>query len=256
MSLKQPRVALTQAQLRQKLREQLDLLRGAALRFDKGDLSAALQMAVSLRILLYSRRHSKSLLEQLGLHSTAFADTAFAMPTGTGVAFCSLVVFDGNSSIERWWPRLDLGYELVPDLVGVRSRRYLRLPFTDWWQQIIFRNNSNSRLTRKDLVLTMANQDGGAHVDLAVEAVYHELVYGDCLNLKTETERADYSSDGVVVGKIKTWTPIPHAERAAVRQVAHEVLRTLNTIISAPYEPLFPVGFSAMWIQVDDAVTP
>lgn len=49
------------------------------------------------------------------------------------------------------------------------------MDFADWWTQPVFVDQSGRKLTRKDLVMTAANQDGGAHVDPALNASYAEL---------------------------------------------------------------------------------
>jgi hypothetical protein len=38
------------------------------------------------------------------------------------------------------------------------------LQFPHWWNEVIFVDGARAELTRRDLVLAVANQDGGAHV--------------------------------------------------------------------------------------------
>jgi hypothetical protein len=48
------------------------------------------------------------------------------------------------------------------------------LAFDDWRKELVFENRK-SRLTRKDLVLTIANKDGGAHFDTEVDERYDDF---------------------------------------------------------------------------------
>jgi hypothetical protein len=48
------------------------------------------------------------------------------------------------------------------------------LPVEEWWNQII-RVQGGNKLSRRDMVLTLANQDGGAHVDSKVDANYQDF---------------------------------------------------------------------------------
>ena len=86
--------------------------------------------------------------------------------------------------------------------------------FESWWSGTVFRDNSRGTLSRKDLVLIAANQDGGAHVDPALNEVYARLSQDNAMGWSTS------GPDGE--------RPMPRPERAAIRQIAHETLKTLK----------------------------
>ena len=69
-------------------------------------------------------------------------------------------------------------------------------------------------LSREQLVLTVANQDGGAHVDPALEPTYFALT------------RESLVGEGAIGGKPVKWesNPVPHA----IRQIAYETILTLE----------------------------
>jgi hypothetical protein len=66
----------------------------------------------------------------------------------------------------------------------------------------------------------MANKDGGAHVDPVLPDHFRRLARENALEWRTTDD-------------FKTWTDIPAPERAAVRQVGHELLSTLDPSYSA-----------------------
>lgn len=79
--------------------------------------------------------------------------------------------------------------------------------------KVVFRDAEGRDITRRGLVLAVANQDGGGHVDPTLKAAYAALSRQNSLGWRR-----------VIDGKDEPAGP-PHLD--AVRQVAHEVLKTL-----------------------------
>ena len=82
------------------------------------------------------------------------------------------------------------------------------------------------RLSRKDVVLTATNKDGGAHVDQKLTPAYEMLAAGGAVGSFI------WGSDSV-----KQTFPITKAHLVALRQIGHEVLRSL----SGNWSPVEPV---------------
>lgn len=89
------------------------------------------------------------------------------------------------------------------------------IPFTDWWDTEVVCLTAGVRMTRKSLVLAVANQDGGAHVD--------------------ETLKPDYMAIKSGAGLVMTFLPaggnpveIPLESHNVVtlRQIGYEVLHS------------------------------
>jgi len=85
--------------------------------------------------------------------------------------------------------------------------------FDEWWSEIVFKDDQGSTLTRGDLIRTVRDQDGGGHVDSSLESTYARLSRENSL--------------GWVMQKENSPTPILNAEMAALRQIGHEILKTL-----------------------------
>jgi hypothetical protein len=197
------RYDLTVRELEEHLAEQLSLLEASADAFDQGAKAEAKRMAASLRILLHDTARSLSLLGQLGRKAICFFDSAFDFDPNSRVPYSGLITMVGFPPPPRYQAPLD---ELPS---GFREK-----PFDQWWSAPIFVDQNRREITRKKLVLTIADQDGGAHVDPSLDATYADLVKRNSL--------------GILGGDGETWGPVSGAERAAIRQITHEVLKTLK----------------------------
>lgn len=73
---------------------------------------------------------------------------------------------------------------------------------------------SRNRFSRRDLVLSLCNKDGGAHIDPKLDATYAALTRNASMGHMYQTP----SSSGM----------IESIELASVRQIAYEVLMSLK----------------------------
>jgi hypothetical protein len=202
--------AFTRTELEAHLDEQLGFLDRSAAAFDAGYEDEAKRLAVILRVLLHDTTQSHSLLEQLGRKNRDFYDTAF----------------DTNPASHGDLVSNPTGAGLVAVATGVDAAKYVALldhapwfkslSFSAWWNAPVLVDRAGRKWTRKDLVLTAANQDGGAHVDPALDETYYKLSRENALGSITVD---------LVTGVVR---PVEGPERAAIRQIAHEVLKTLR----------------------------
>lgn len=188
-------------ELEQHLADHIGFLKSSADAFDSGSDGEAKRLAVSIRVLCHDTPVSHSLLGQLGQLTRRFLSTVIPfdprnVSTHNGLA---MIAHRGRDTV------------YVPMLDSVPYRR--RIPFTDWWNEIVFVDDRRAHLSRKGLILAVANQDGGAHVGPELNEAYARL--------------SRHNSLGWVIKAGVDELPIPKPERAAVRQIAHEVLSTL-----------------------------
>jgi hypothetical protein len=113
---------------------------------------------------------------------------------------------------------LTLGVNNVPDYYAALDNPIGKKPdyidFDSWWSNDIFFGKDETRLSRRDIVLTITDQDGGAHVDSGLEANY--------ANLKNNNPPKVYIAN-INGGNAR---PATGAELALMRQIAHEVSKT------------------------------
>ena len=194
------------------LREHVDFVVRASDAHDAGYISEVTRCAVALKALFHSPPPLLSWLALAdGLHG-GFLSTALPN-TQEGVSrYGSLVRianFDGRAIY------------LCP-LDSAWHTRWVK--FAEWWSEPVFVDEHRKELSRRDVVLTVASRDGGTNVDPNLTMAYARLL--------------QFATPGATTGAIldvsaipnstgPTGEPVSHPERVALRQIAHEALRTL-----------------------------
>ena len=98
--------------------------------------------------------------------------------------------------------------------------------FSDWWDMPVLvakKQKGEILFGRRDIVLHLANQDGGSHVDDSLPRNYAELSRFGAIGLVTRREGMDKP--------ISIGNPI----LPSVRQIAHETLRTLQRAVPGSF---------------------
>lgn len=190
----------TNTELQGHLQDHLGFLVSSAAAFDSGNLGEAKRLAVSLRVLFHDTGQSHSLLGQLSRLGGSFISSAIPHDTGNVTRHGGLIMTATSKAGSTYYAPLD----------DVLIERWL--PFQDWWNEPVFVDTQRAVLTRRSLILAVANQDGGAHVDPNLTDTYARL--------------SRHNSMGWI--QMPGGVPIRNPERAAVRQIAHEALKTLK----------------------------
>jgi hypothetical protein len=202
--------------LSDRLGEHLELMRVLCECYDRGDEIVALSIATAIRVLVHDTDSSTSPLKHLGRKdrrylSTNFRDPAQRVHLGL-VRRINVGVNDGNGGEAKYWPLCDELYFPSP------TEHFSLLAFDDWWKEPVF-ENAKCNLTRKDLVLIMANKDGGAHFDIEIDERYDDF---------RKSSSGGSSLFGRLSGAVRGYDNVPI--HPAVRQIAYELLRSdLNT---------------------------
>jgi hypothetical protein len=219
-------VLQTPQELEAKLAEQLDFLTTSADRFDRGATAEAKRLALAIRILVYDYRQSRSVLGQLGRKGVKFFDSAGEYDSGNIADHWGLVLMAVGGGLPSYVAPLDD----LPTGQGVWT------DFDSWWGKVVFRDAQKREITRGELVLAVANQDGGAHVDPSLREVYAALSRQNSLGWT------------MVMGADKR--PADPAHLAAVRQVAHEILKSLvPDYVKKPIRPPGTAVFAGLRIE-------
>jgi hypothetical protein len=202
-------VRQTRSELEQHLEEQLQFLEASADAFDAGREAEAKRLALTLRVLLHTAK-SHSLLSQLGLEDKPFYDSARMREYGNlNKQLHSLVVarvpVPGSGAAGPDYVAM-LDWQLAP------ADRWL--PFPTWWRNEVLDGGEGVSMSRRDLVLTVANKDGGGHVDPEVPTSYARLTRWNAMGWEAVAQGQRRPLEG------------PHL--ASIRQITHEVLKTLR----------------------------
>jgi hypothetical protein len=143
-------MAISSSALTQQLKRQLVFLRNSAAAYDAGHIEEAVRIGVVIRVLCHDATYP-SLLKQMGLkESMQLVTTARDVPADLMKTIDVAELLVGMTFGQT------LSYDPVPEGSPV-------IPCIDWWTQPVFFRDA-VMYTRKDVVLSAANKDGGAHV--------------------------------------------------------------------------------------------
>lgn len=202
------RIPQAASDLERHLADQLRFLESSAAAFDSGFEGEARRLAVVIRVLVHDTKQSKSLLGLLGRKAMGFYDSALDVNPN------NVMTHSGLTAMRLTAGGPNAGGKYIALLDGtIASHR--PVTFDQWWNKVVIVDDQRHTITRKELVLAVANTDGGAHVDPNLDEKYARLSRGNSLAWIWHDERGDRPMEG--------------PELAAVRQIAHEVLKSFQT---------------------------
>ena len=212
------------------LQRQLNFIRHSCDSYDRGFRDEAIRIAQQVRVMIHQTRSSTSLLTQLNATHIRLLTTVPPVSQNTvfwdGMSFMMATVKDNTPS-----------FNVDAALAGGPFQKLF--PVDAWWNQLLYVRN-DIRITRRNLVLTAANKDGGAHIDPNLTAEYRELTQG---LWKVVTE--------------STETPVLDSQLYFLRQIGHEILhssdlqqmaetRTVPSFVPTPPADLEPERFQPL----------
>jgi hypothetical protein len=212
-------VQRTPEDLEEQLREQIRFLERSCSIYDDADVAAAKEIATRLRLLLHDPRpastsKSRSLLGQLNAkNDRPFWNSAVPNHPANLLTHCGLVCMSFNTVTQR--------VSCVPHLDDPPSPPRSS-SFAAWWEEEIFHGKDGVTFTRNLLVRSVADQDGGAHVDPDFSDDYAALARGNAYGWTAVN--ADGSG------------PVRPPELPAIRQIGHELLKSLLPSYGCSYK--------------------
>jgi hypothetical protein len=177
--------------------------------FDSGLEAAGKHISLSLRVLLHNRGQSRSLLDQLGLRLGRFLDSAGPLNPRNLLTECNFVLLHFSSSGGNYKPLISAGGDPF---------RMQPIPFVNWWNDPVLKDDRGRTFCRRELVLHVADTDGGAHVDPELEEAY--------MAISRENSLGWVFYDGNVESAFSG-----RPELACMRQIAHELLSTIHHFV-------------------------
>jgi hypothetical protein len=205
------KVSQSEEDLKKHLKEQFDFLQLSAKSYDLGYTSEAKRIATTLRVLLHDTKSSKSLLTLLGKKGIKFYNGAEDYEAGLApkLKLVSVTIQGEGNQINNAF------YKAHLDNWPPSGDKNKKTEFLQWWNQIIIIDQKKNKFSRKDLILIVSNQDGGAHVDPKLDAAYADLTKFNSLGWVLISDNRE-----------KSFSIGP--ELANIRQICHEVLKTLR----------------------------
>lgn len=150
-----------------RLKEQMQFLRTSLCGFYAGDFAESVRIATVIRVLVHESGMSKPLLKQ-------------AKPNGLELPILEHVdEKDGPEALFSFAVSVRMGPTVAP-AVDLESSHHTLSSVGSWWNRTVF--TFQSRLAtqliyrRKQVVLILANKEGGAHVDQNEDPNYERLL--------------------------------------------------------------------------------
>lgn len=172
--------------------------------YDQGYEDESLRLATTMRVMFHQTGSSTSLLTHMGLAGTNMLSSARGH--GDWKDYLSQVI--------------NLASPLPIQMIPLLGQAFAEVSLDHWWDgEPIFVDNGTP-YTRKKIILSLANKDGGAHVDHQLEAYYEVLRAGKyAIGIK-----GDLQYDGPTPFQQGVTIYPDNAHFALARQFAHEVL--------------------------------
>lgn len=196
----------TKQELLAHLNENLGFLRMSAVAFDGGFYGEAKRLAVSVRVLVHDTPQSKSLLGLLGFKAgMAVLNTSIPYDKNNILGHHGLVGIKLGGGDNRYFAPLGDGSPARPN-------KYVLFP--DWWNDTVIVDKYKSKFSRRELVMALANKDGGAHVDPELDQRYADLTRNNSI--------------GWILSDGTEERPMGNIELHSMRQIAYEMISSVE----------------------------
>lgn len=200
-------------ELNNELETQLMFLVKSCFAFDHGDLLEAKRISSTLRTLLKDKGTSISLLGQLNRKNEFYSyhyRVRGKIPVQQNYLVCSL-----QNSVHPYLPNF------LSEIIIEKQK-----PFQEWWDEIVITDIFGTEFSRGKIILTVAEQDGGSHVDPSISDDYFKLTREN--SQKVFIVSGDFSQGLPEKIPIEELKPIMPPVWHTIRQIAHEILFTLG----------------------------
>lgn len=204
--------------IERQLVEQISFLVASSRSYDQGHHAEAKRIATILRILFHETRKCRSLLGQLRLRDISWLDNSSDYDPENQASYVGLMSIRFEAGRIPW---------LIPRDTPESSNN--TIDFDKWWSHpviVAVAGPKKTYFSRQNIILNVADTDGGAHVDPELEDVYEEL--------------SRKNSVGYTAIKDGSRYPMLYPELPCLRQIAHEVLITLEHLAPRYFETPYP----------------
>lgn len=213
--IKTMKITRTKAELIESFKNQLHSLADLSELFDSGKEHIFQDIATKIRVIFHNSNSSKSLVKQLKLEHIPMNCSALKYSQSNMVSHLGLVGFAIGTSTAKYRAPLD-------DIPVLKKH----VTQENWWNSNkVIVDSRKIAFTRRQLVLEVANTDGGAHVDDSIKEDYYNL---------SRLNSCSWQRVGPG-GPEDFESPVP----ASIRQIAWEILGSFQAIDIASESRLY-----------------
>lgn len=142
---------------------QIGFLERSAHLYDSGQEDESLRLATTMRVIFHQTPNSTSLLTHMKLIETKMLSSA----RGHG---------DWKDYLGQ---KIDLTSRQPITMTPLLGQQFTEVHLADWWDGEPIFVHTGTAYTRKMIILSLANKDGGAHVDEKLDGYYEVLRAGE-----------------------------------------------------------------------------
>lgn len=139
------------------LNDQLRSLELLTHAYDRGDTGHYRQMSNCLRLFFHTKGRTKSLLNRLTANTISMYDSSTPFKPDNLISHFGLVCIGFANGNKTYKPKC----QLPPNPFNPGKW----VAFVDWWNNTVYTDYRKGTLTRRDLILSTCEQDGGTHSD-------------------------------------------------------------------------------------------
>lgn len=197
--------------------ENISALKASSASFDQGNEWEAKRLATAIYTLVNDGgKRNLSILTQMGVLKTMdWIETGRPLEENTATRFTVYIPPLVVVSLANGQKRFSKNGRDFPSEMEQK-------PFSRWWSSTVFTNSAGQNLSRKNLVASMRNQDNGSHFD----AELRDIKYMEMKSNNVHTDNFGFLNEAT--GEVTSGETIPNAHLATVRQIAEEVLISLE----------------------------
>ena len=175
----------TDAEKYEALAVQRAMLHASCMAYDQGHHWEALRMATAVYTLVHDHGTNRSILSQLKLKDKVTYGSSIGPINPEHIARANMFTPLVHLYRGEFRPLVQIGLAEGEESMSVRF-----LSFEEWWQREIIFKNYTATLTRRQLVLSLRNQEGGGHFDEELRNPNY-VALRCCLYLYRYSERDD-----------------------------------------------------------------
>ncbi|XKH56411.1 hypothetical protein LG293_14760 [Citricoccus nitrophenolicus] len=135
------------------LEDQMSFLVASTRLYKAGSIAEAKRLATTIRVLVHDTASSRSLLGQMDVKDKLLWISSGSVDPANLIATFNLAFF--NTELGAFVPLAADFIQKVGSLVD----------FETWWAEPVMKDVTGDKFSRKEIVLALANKEGGAHVD-------------------------------------------------------------------------------------------
>lgn len=198
------------------LEDQMSFLVASTRLYKAGNIAEAKRLATTIRVLVHDTAASRSLLSQMGVKDKLLWISSGSVDPANLIGTFNLAFFDTRLG----------GFGPLP--AEFIQRIGSMVDFETWWSEPVMKDVTGDEFSRKEIVLALANKEGGSHVD-KLQRRMRALAREGSLGLSMGPDPGALSfggslatfipSDGLVVA-----SPLP----ASATTITTEIYKTLT----------------------------